>query len=354
MGTYTQAGSVYDIASDVLFVLGVQMYTDKYCNPRASLNGILPSCGNKPGSPGFVRAVNASSGAILWEVETPEPPASASVGDIHSVESISLERRLVVSMGHNCVLNSTSQLWALEPSTGNITWERQGPTLRSQRCAGDAEGAELRRMLQTRPYCEPGSWSHPAIDSRGDIYIGTQGGELQRWSPNSDPTRWWVASATGAPTPAPFNASMGYKYKQGRRGVDACPENYSVISDPDACQLAAETLGLQYDGRWNRNVGLPGSHCNLCGQCRGHLGFPKVRVDNYHEAGSDWICSKEIPPTPSPTPAPTPNADPFVVSKLNTGVAFQDQSIAFGPGVMVATTCTSMMVFKTDGFGPGF
>lgn len=37
-----------------------------------------------------------------------------------------------------------------------------------------------------------------------------------------------------------------------------------------------------------------------------------------------------------------------VASTLNTGVAFQDQAIAIVPGLMAISTCTSLIVLKTD------
>jgi hypothetical protein len=55
-------------------------------------------------------------------------------------------------------------------------------------CAGDKEGADIRRAMGGREKCHPNSWSIPAIDSLGYIYVGNQVGVLQKMgSPNPGP-----------------------------------------------------------------------------------------------------------------------------------------------------------------------
>ncbi|CAK0834146.1 unnamed protein product, partial [Prorocentrum cordatum] len=177
MGTYTQANAVYDPSTNLIFAMGVQAYDSKYCNPFPA-PGVLPDCGTWPGSPGWVRALNASSGRARWERETPEPPASAAVGMLNSPQ---FHSRLVIAMGHNCHYNSPSKIWAVDPPNGDIRWSKDGPTLWADMCAGDKEGGDIRRAMGGRAACVPGAWSTPAIDQRGDVYIGSQVGELQRW-----------------------------------------------------------------------------------------------------------------------------------------------------------------------------
>merc|ERR1740121_1019116 len=63
---------------------------------------------------------------------------------------------------------------------------RDGPTLWSADCAGDKEGADVRRVMEGRSKCQPGSWSAPVLDDNGDIYVGSQVGTLQRWGNRDD------------------------------------------------------------------------------------------------------------------------------------------------------------------------
>jgi len=176
MGTYTQAHALYFPAGNLIFAMGVSEYEHKHCNPFPA-PGILPHCNTWPGSPGWIRALNASSGRVQWEHETPEPPASAGLGMMH----MPLHTRLVVALGHNCVHNSPSHIWVFDPQNGHSRWTREGPTLWSDQCAGDREGGDVRRAMTGSAACEPGAWSAPAVDSHGDVYIGNQVGELQRW-----------------------------------------------------------------------------------------------------------------------------------------------------------------------------
>jgi outer membrane protein assembly factor BamB len=241
LGSHTNAAAVYDPGHNVLVALGMTHYSvnnyhmenalgvpvGKYCNPYPA-PGILVNCFTWPGGRGFIRGYNATSGRSIWETETPEPPASASTGMLNSP---GMHTRLIVTMGMNCKFNSPSQIWALDPNSGHIRWMRDGPTLWTMQCAGDKEGADIRRAMGGRAACKPNSWSAPAIDSNGDVYVGSQVGELLKF---------------GTP---------------------------------------------------------PGS-------------------------------------TPSPN-------NVGLLSTLTTGVAFQDSAIAFGPGVMAASTCTSLIVFQT-------
>ncbi|CAK0847572.1 unnamed protein product, partial [Prorocentrum cordatum] len=176
MGTYTQANAVYWPTGNMIFAVGVAEYDHRFCNPFPA-PGILPHCGTWPGSPGWVRALNATSGRLKWESDTPEPPASAGVGMMHQPK----HTRLILTMGHNCWHNSPSQIWAFDPQNGAFRWSRIGPTLWSNHCAGDLEGGDIRRAMGGRATCSPGAWSAPAIDAFGDLYIGSQVGELQRW-----------------------------------------------------------------------------------------------------------------------------------------------------------------------------
>jgi len=198
IGTHTHAAAAYDPGHNIAFALGMRHYnvetytmadaigTDggKYCNPYPA-PGILINCWTWPGGPGFVRGYNASSGRMIWDRETPEPPASASTGMLSGSGS---STRLVVTMAFNCWFNSPSQIWSIDPDNGHTRWKRDGPTLWTNYCAGDREGADIRRVMGGRATCSPNSWSLPVIDSAGDVYVGHQVGVLQRWgSPAGSP-----------------------------------------------------------------------------------------------------------------------------------------------------------------------
>jgi len=189
IGAHTQAAAVYDPGHNIAIAIGMTHYnvqnyhmadalgvpTGKYCNPYPA-PGILVNCFTWPGGTGFVRGYNASSGRHIWEHNTPEPPSGASIGMLYSSHT-----RLVLTMGFNCFLNSPTQIWALDPNDGAIRWERDGPTLWTNYCAGDKDGDDIRRAIGGRARCAPNSWSAPAVDSAGDIYVGNQVGVLQRW-----------------------------------------------------------------------------------------------------------------------------------------------------------------------------
>jgi len=188
IGTHTNAAAVYSPGHNTVIALGVKHYTNGRCNPYPA-PGILPSCWTWPGTRGFVRAYNASSGRKVWELETPEPPASASISALNSP---SFHTRLVVTMGHNCYLGASSQIWGLDPNNGHTRWIKEGPTLWTGFCAGDKEGADIRRAMGGREKCHPNSWSMPVADSTGDLYIGNQVGELMMGydlDPHSTSTR---------------------------------------------------------------------------------------------------------------------------------------------------------------------
>jgi len=233
MGTYTQAFALYFGTADLLYSMGLKneesySYEHKHCNPFPA-PGILPACGTWPGSPGWFKALNASSGRARWEYDLYEPPAAAGLGEMH--RGASRGTRLIVVSGHNCKYGSKSQIMAVDATDGNFYWEQDGPTLWNDQCAGDREGGDIRRAMGGRAQCQPSSWSMPAMDMYGDLYLGSQVGELQRWGT-----------------------------RDGTHG--------------------------------SRRIEL--------------------------------------------------------LSTLTTGVAFQDQAIAFAPGIMAVATCTSLIVFNTN------
>jgi len=186
IGTHTHAHATYDPGHNVVVALGVKHYCSSpadcgthnagRCNPYPA-PGILPSCWTWSGTPGFIRGYNATSGRRIWELDTPEPPASAAIGMVgHAGHT-----RLVVTMGHNCYLGSPSKIWGMDPNTGDVRWFQEGPTLWTGFCAGDKEGADIRRAMGGREKCHPNSWSMPTMDSAGDIYVGNQVGALYRY-----------------------------------------------------------------------------------------------------------------------------------------------------------------------------
>jgi len=159
----------------------------KYCNPYPA-PGILPHCWTWPGLRGFIRGYNAASGRLLWEKTTPEPPSGASIGQMATMGSFGT--RLVLTMGFNCFHNSPTQIWLMDPDSGDVRWMRDGPTLWTSFCASDKEGADIRRAMGGRAACAPNSWSAPMMDALGDVYVGNQVGVLQRiGAPNGGGTR---------------------------------------------------------------------------------------------------------------------------------------------------------------------
>lgn len=194
LGTHTQAMAVYDKDLNMLYSMGVDMYEHKYCNPYPS-PGILPWCGTWPGTKGWVKGLDGSTGSKRWEISTDEPPASATIGKLRAVGG-QLHQRLVLTMGFNCHYNSPTHIWAIDGHNGHKRWVREGPTLWSTECAGDFEAGDVRRAMGGRSICEPGSWSAPVVDSNGDIFVGNQVGELQKWSSPTGTNRGWELVST--------------------------------------------------------------------------------------------------------------------------------------------------------------
>jgi hypothetical protein len=160
----------------------------KYCNPYPA-PGILPYCWTWPGTKGFIRGYNATSGNKKWETETPEPPAAAATGMVNTWTPGVMGTRLVITLGFNCHHNSPTQIWSLDPNNGHVRWVRDGPTLWSASCAGDREGADIRRAMGGRAACTPNSWSTPVMDAAGYVYVGNQVGVLQKWGAPSGRNR---------------------------------------------------------------------------------------------------------------------------------------------------------------------
>jgi len=177
-GTYTEAAAVYDTGPHHnVYAFGMLPYTGFGCNPYVA-PGILPECGNRPFRQGIIRAYNATSGRLRWERVTPHPPAGGVAGMLNSPK---FHTRLVVTLGYNCRLNSPTQIWSVDPQSGGVRFNKEGPTLWTSMCAGDKEGGDIRRASGGRATCSPNSWSAPVIDRDGDIYVGNQVGLYQRW-----------------------------------------------------------------------------------------------------------------------------------------------------------------------------
>ncbi|CAK0820477.1 unnamed protein product [Prorocentrum cordatum] len=249
IGTHTHAGAVYDPGHNILFALGMRHYnvetyhmedaigTDggKFCNPYVA-PGILINCWTWQGGRGFVRAYNATSGRSLWDLNTPEPPASASTGMVSALA----HTRLIVTMGFNCAFNSPSQIWSIDPNNGHIRWMKDGPTLWTSHCAGDREGADIRRAMGGRATCSPNSWSLPAVDSAGDVYVGNQVGVLQRWgSPGGVPGTRNVDLLSTLTTGVAFQ-DAAIAFADGIMAVTTCTS-----------LLVFQTYAEKFNGSWS-------------------------------------------------------------------------------------------------------
>jgi outer membrane protein assembly factor BamB len=181
MGTVSQASATYDPDLNIVYSLGVKKLESEWCNP-ATPPGILIQCSPHRDTAGIVRAYNAANGHKLWELDLPHVPAGATVGKIVGYGHYAL----VVGMGINCKYASTSALMAADAQNGNVIFERSGPTLWTEDCAGDKAGGDIRRAVGIRAACTPNSWSDPVIDKDGNIYIGSQVGQLQKWGLPND------------------------------------------------------------------------------------------------------------------------------------------------------------------------
>merc|ERR1719277_541787 len=88
-------------------------------------------------------------------------------------------------MGYNCQIRSGSEtrskIWGLNARNGRLAFQVEGPTLWTNWCAGDKDGADIRRAMGGRSTCHPNSMSIPVTDGDGNLYVGTQVGMLQKW-----------------------------------------------------------------------------------------------------------------------------------------------------------------------------
>jgi len=189
IGMYTQSAALFSEELNYVFSITESLYDSVWCNPYTP-PGILSWCSTMQDTPGLVRGFHAVTGVKMWETILPMPPAGASLGRLNSGE---WKEHLVIGMGLSCkyagkygTTGKPSELWALSGRWGGRLWKRIGPTLWTPNCAGDKEGADIRRAMGTREKCQPNSWSNPVIDAAGDVYVGNQVGILQKWgSPTS-------------------------------------------------------------------------------------------------------------------------------------------------------------------------
>jgi len=189
IGMYTQSAALFSEELNYVFSITESLYDSKWCSPYTP-PGILSWCNSMQDTPGLVRGFHAVTGAKMWETTLPMPPAGASIGKLNSGE---MKEHLVIGMGLSCkyagkymTVGKPSELWALSGRWGGRLWKRTGPTLWTSNCAGDKEGADIRRAMGTREKCQPNSWSNPVIDAAGDVYVGNHVGVLQKWgSPSS-------------------------------------------------------------------------------------------------------------------------------------------------------------------------
>jgi outer membrane protein assembly factor BamB len=223
IGTYTQAAGVYAAELDMFISLGTAYYEGDDCNPYTK-RGIKHTCSAKQYNEstgrtmGNIWAYNATSGRQIWKIDTREVPASASVPLVTT--NIWGHLRIMVTLGYNCRFNSPSVIKAISPEHGRATWTREGPTLWTSMCAGDKEGGDVRRAMGGRAACVPNSWTIPAVDKKGDIYVGTQVGMLQRWGSPTGRTRDVQLLSTLA-TSAAFTDN-GIAFGDGFMAVSTC------------------------------------------------------------------------------------------------------------------------------------
>lgn len=182
LGTYTQAAGVYATGNRHFYTLGHRAYDyGDVCNP-AGPPGILPGCEAGPRTPGYVKAFDSRNGNPIWETDVPFPPANGVVGALRFQK---MHSRLIVTLGYSCAYNSPTEVWVIDPF-GARRMQFKGPTMWSNDCPGEIEAADYRRATGGRDKCEPSSWTKPAIDSTGDLYLGNQVGTIQRWSSPDD------------------------------------------------------------------------------------------------------------------------------------------------------------------------
>ena len=77
-------------------------------------------------------------------------------------------------------------------------------------------------------------------------------------------------------------------YIQRDDATFSCPDGYQSITDPDKCENASKTLGLEYRG--DRNTEEDGGICHYCGGCPDSEGGKTTRVDKTHGDAARWIC----------------------------------------------------------------
>ncbi|CAK0834791.1 unnamed protein product [Prorocentrum cordatum] len=134
MGTHTQSSCVYSSELNQVFAMGVNNYEGEFCNPYVP-KGIQPACGTQVDAPGWVRALNASSGKVQWETGLPQPPASAAVGFLNTPRPNGTSINLGVLRGF---LSSAQDPLAVPPAppparTGARQEGRRGTDPRSPR-----------------------------------------------------------------------------------------------------------------------------------------------------------------------------------------------------------------------------
>ena len=75
-------------------------------------------------------------------------------------------------------------------------------------------------------------------------------------------------------------------YKLGEIGVDACPSNAKVITNPTKCAEAAQALGYDWDEAAGTKTGT--LVCNYCTGCTPNI----VLLSSSHGDLAYWMCEK--------------------------------------------------------------
>mmetsp|Transcript_637 Transcript_637/g.1445 ORF Transcript_637/g.1445 Transcript_637/m.1445 type:complete len:438 (+) Transcript_637:58-1371(+) len=162
-------------------------------------NGMLYASSNTEGMQhGHLRALNLETGLETWHQRFPvEASAAPAVGRVG--------QRLVVLEGAGENPGMTFPVWkehngslvCFDATTGEKLWEFTAPSYRNFACAGYS--LAIRESL-------PDTWSNPAIDAAGNVYIGWSGG----WAFHLDGmtgkpvSQYYLGSAfQGAPALAP-------------------------------------------------------------------------------------------------------------------------------------------------------
>ncbi|CAK0804464.1 unnamed protein product [Prorocentrum cordatum] len=321
-------------AKDGVVVVATNRCTDRYCyRYRNQTNPLTPSNS-------IVRGLSAADGSALWSYKTRSPVWNMvpQWGPNDTVMFQDFEANAY------CLNFKTGALvWKFRASKGMGTYTSAAAVYDAASERFFAMGAKEYEHKYCNPYPAPGVLPHCNTwpGSPGMIYglNATSGRKMWEYETREPPASGAVGFLNSPAGHTRLVVTLGYNCRYNS------PTGLLIL-DPNNGHFRLEREG-------------PTLWSGMCagdregGDIRRAMGGRAACVPNSWsspviDSNGDFYVGNQVGVLQkwgSPTGR---NRDFQVLSTLTTGVAFQDSAIAFGPGIMAVSTCTSLIVMQTS------